>query len=59
MTEETYRLTPLGLFSSEMSLEQAKALERVIIDFLGKTGENALVMEDGHLHFATLQKDWD
>ena len=59
MAEETYRITPLGLFASEMTFEQAKALERVIIDFLNKIGENALILEDGHLHFETVTKEWD
>ena len=41
MEEEQYRLTPLGLFSTKMTYEQARALENVIIEFLEKAGEKA------------------
>jgi len=57
--EATYRITPLGLFSADMELDQAKALESLIIDYLNRTGYNAIILEDGHLNFESVQKEWD
>ena len=56
-----YRLTPLGLFNTEMTYEQAKALENVIISYLKKAGENALILDedDGCLIFETVRMEWD
>jgi len=57
--EETYRITPRGFIYNALGQPKAVEFENALISYMKSSGSNCIILEDNHLIWETVAKEWD
>lgn len=57
--EESYRITPRGWLYAQLNQPLGLETETALVEYMKKAGVNAIILEDNHLVWENVAKEWD